>query len=128
MKEQFVTYEQALALKELGFDEPCFGVHYNEGLNPFVIVASQYGEQGATANGGVLAPLYQQAFRHFRERFKLSSHTDLLSISHSGENYYYQILNFADLISPETTFKVDGFETQEEAESACLDKLIQFLS
>ena len=23
MKENFVTYEQALALKELGFDEPC---------------------------------------------------------------------------------------------------------
>jgi hypothetical protein len=25
MKEHFVTYEQALALKELGFDEPCLG-------------------------------------------------------------------------------------------------------
>ncbi len=25
MKEHFVNYTQALALKELGFDEPCFG-------------------------------------------------------------------------------------------------------
>jgi len=24
MDREFVTYEQALALKELGFDEPCF--------------------------------------------------------------------------------------------------------
>ena len=28
MKEQFVTYEIALALKELGFDEPCFATYY----------------------------------------------------------------------------------------------------
>lgn len=27
MKEQFVTYEIALKLKELGFDEPCFGYY-----------------------------------------------------------------------------------------------------
>ena len=27
MKEQFVTYEIALGLKELGFDEPCFGYY-----------------------------------------------------------------------------------------------------
>ena len=24
MNKEFITYEQALALKELGFDEPCF--------------------------------------------------------------------------------------------------------
>ena len=27
MKEQFVTYEIALKLKELGFDKPCFGYY-----------------------------------------------------------------------------------------------------
>ena len=27
MNKEFIPYEQALALKELGFDEPCFG-HY----------------------------------------------------------------------------------------------------
>ena len=29
MKKQFVTYEIALKLKELGFDEKCFGVYYD---------------------------------------------------------------------------------------------------
>ena len=28
MNKEFIPYEQALALKELGFDEPCFG-YYN---------------------------------------------------------------------------------------------------
>jgi hypothetical protein len=27
MEKHFVTYNQALALKELGFDEPCFGAY-----------------------------------------------------------------------------------------------------
>ena len=32
MEEQFVTYEIALKLKELGFNEECFGYyHVNEG-------------------------------------------------------------------------------------------------
>ena len=28
MKEDFVLYEEALELKQLGFDKPCFGIHY----------------------------------------------------------------------------------------------------
>ncbi len=27
MNKEFIPYEQALALKELGFDEPCFGYY-----------------------------------------------------------------------------------------------------
>ena len=30
MEKEFVKYEQALALKELGFDEPCFKLWQNE--------------------------------------------------------------------------------------------------
>ena len=30
MEEIFVTYEIALELKELGFNEPCFGFYYNK--------------------------------------------------------------------------------------------------
>ena len=125
--EQFVTYEQALSLRGLEFDEPCF-VYYREsnGNKP------AYPNSGVTNNSiclnGITTPTYSQAFKYFKSRFKLSSHTDLLSINHLEENYYYQILNFADIISPDTTIRVDGFKTQEEAESACLDKLIQFLS
>jgi len=30
MNKEFIPYTEALALKELGFDEPCFSVYYNE--------------------------------------------------------------------------------------------------
>ena len=129
--KDFVTYEQALALKELEFNGPCLA-DYTDGKltngNYTIKENLMYEVDYSKMNIELLAPTYSQAFGFFRDRFKLSSHTDLASISHLGENYYYQIQNFADFISPESTFKVDGFKTQEEAESACLDKLIQFLS
>lgn len=33
MQEQFVTYEIALKLKELGFNEPCFAYYDEEDIN-----------------------------------------------------------------------------------------------
>ena len=61
MEKEFVTYEQALALKELGFDEPCFG-YYDEGGNLYTEMVEV-----------LKAPLYQQAFRWFREKYGLYS-------------------------------------------------------
>ena len=63
MEKEFVTYDQALALKELGFDEPCFGWYehngnfyycYQEGLVP-------PSPSKKLIKGCCLAPLKQQA-------------------------------------------------------------------
>ena len=59
MNKEFVKYEQALALKELGFDEPCIG-YYDEGGNLYTEMVEV-----------LKAPLYQQAFRWFRENHGL---------------------------------------------------------
>ena len=116
MNKEFLKYEEALALKELGFDEPCLGIHYNEGLNPFFMVASQYGEHGATANGGILAPLYQQAFRWFREKHRISP--VITCYSELGNAWKYHIPNEGG---------EQGFYTYEEAELHCLKKLIEIV-
>lgn len=76
MKKQFVTYEIALKLKELGFDEPCFGVFDLESEDRFKIrkpsfnmsnnstkTLDEFGlllsTEGVT--GLIKAPLWQQA-------------------------------------------------------------------
>jgi hypothetical protein len=43
---EFLPYELALALKELGFDEPCFTTYDNEGRlrNPFDYPKSEYAD------------------------------------------------------------------------------------
>ena len=108
--KEFVPYAEALALKELHFDEPCLGIHYNEGLNPSFMMATQYGEHGAAANGGILAPLYQQAFRWFREKYNLNY------VIVKAESWFYTINGCNTQ---------EGFNTYEEAELQCLKKLIE---
>jgi hypothetical protein len=60
MKEQFVTYEIALALKELGFySEDCFG-YFSSIDNNLIMLHNRW-------NIGVLAPLWQQAIDWLRK-------------------------------------------------------------
>jgi len=58
MNKEFVPYEQALALKELGFDEPCYG-HYANDVDHTLFT-------NGNRPPGISAPLYQQAFRAYR--------------------------------------------------------------
>ena len=139
MKNEYIPYEQALELKELGFDEPClayligFGDGTKEngrykinqqqmfypndtspddkaeelGLHPFVMCG---------------VPLFQQAFRWFREKHGLFSIIDFNSSKNNG--WYYSIITINVNIS-ETDNKC--VKTYEEAELACLKKLIEIV-
>jgi hypothetical protein len=109
MKNEFIPYEQALALKGLGFDEPCFGTASDIDI---------------TLRSDIKMPLYQQAFRWFRDK-KLS---DACVCRYQGRDdggvyYYYNITN--DFGIEETRHFKEGFFTHEEAELACLKKLIE---
>ena len=65
MKEQFATYEIALAMKELGLHEPCFGYYRND--NKFIYL----GEDTRVQKNSILAPLWQQCIDWFREKYNL---------------------------------------------------------
>jgi hypothetical protein len=106
MNKDFVPYEEALALKELEFDEPCFAV-YSEHDKTRV-----YEESSIVEGLKIQAPLYQQAFRWFREKY----------------GYYYPIHrttnNTNQVLYSIGPYAGDYF-TYEEAELACLKKLIE---
>jgi hypothetical protein len=60
--KEFIPYEQALALQQLGFNEECFGTWFElEGKYSVIIRNNLYGNDLQTPS-----PLYQQAFRFFR--------------------------------------------------------------
>ena len=102
--EEFVPYELAVKLKELGYDEPCFG-YYDEGGNLYTEMVEV-----------LKAPLYQQAFRWFREKHGIDN---CISYSRIEDNsWYYQYYKSG---------LVGGFKTYEEAELACLEKLIEIV-
>ena len=127
MEKEFIPYEQALALKELGFDEPCFGYYYTlNGKDWKFADEKQYDSLDEFYNIGskftISAPLYQQVFRWFREKYDLriwieSNHGVLkfeYVIATTNPNFIDK--QFNDLLS---------YRTHEEAELACLIKLIE---
>jgi len=60
IENEFISYEQALALKELGFDEPCFG--YYTGDKKHLVLRPNMGRRNEDLNDIVCtSPLYQQA-------------------------------------------------------------------
>ena len=115
MEKEFIAYEQALALKELGFDEPC-----NTCYDKLEMVAS-YGasvfdyKNYNTTGYMVSRPTFSQAFRWFREKHKLGA-----IVSQFGwgiENEFGQIIhNISDAENP---------LCYEEAELECLKRLIE---
>ena len=79
MNKEFVPYDIALALKELGFDEPCVGTYHDNGQKgAFTFGMFQFPKRNSQANTvsgtfigeqGCYSPTYSQAFRFFRKEF-----------------------------------------------------------
>lgn len=59
-KKQFVPFELAKELKEMGFDEPCIG-YYSHTEDSFRFLGSEFFNHNIS-NGFQSAPLWQQAF------------------------------------------------------------------
>ena len=113
--ELFVTYERALALKELGFDEMCFGFY----RNPSIELMHCRNSEPWMGNAVVAAPLKQQVFKFFREKYELG---------HTICPYYFNAniteLQDVDDYPLQHEVYVSSPFTYEEAENACIDKLI----
>jgi hypothetical protein len=107
MDKEFVAYQPSLELKELGFDEPCFG--YYHPIHNELFLSTMY--RSYYPNN---APLYQQAFRWFREKQFMMSY-----IYYDVEYKFCFCIGYND--------KIKGFKTYEEAELACLNKLIEIV-
>ena len=67
MKKQFVTYEIALKLKELGFDEKCSAVYRTGRLYPIL----GFEKINSLKQSVIAAPLWQQVIDWFREQHLL---------------------------------------------------------
>jgi hypothetical protein len=133
MKKEFVPYQEALALKQLGFDEPCFGYYKDgriAGVNKwdredwgFHVITNK--DITNVTSEIVIAPLFQQAFRWFREKYGLAYQFQYYHVP----KWTFQILEFTDIkVTPNILFsETNKVFTYEEAELACLDKLIEII-
>jgi hypothetical protein len=107
MNKEFIPYEQALELKELGLltykKDNDFGLLYKGSDIPSI--------------------LYQQAFRWFREKYDLHAYVDSMRLT-TGETVYSYVIEITD---GEESDDGKNWRTYEEAEIACLKKLIEIV-
>ena len=111
MKNLFIPYEQALELKELGFD---FNqLNYRDGFHTVLIEN----------------PLYSQVFKWFREKHNLWN----MIYPRYDWNFNIQYIKDFDTIedkgwgTDKESFHGSKFRTYEEAEFECLKKLIEIV-
>ena len=126
MEKEFVPYEEALALKELGFDEPCFGWYQSSRLKKEYDPLKNSGNQSYQRKEDCNAPTFSQAFRWFRDKRGLVSwisfRIDL------KKKYLWYITDVKNIAARDGDYIFDILiESYEEAELACLKKLIVLL-
>ena len=138
MTKEFVPYNQALELKELGFDKRCFLCYSKEGelSNAMTLDKTELNNIGF-----ILAPTFSQAFRFFREKYNLRNSImdfDFIIDKRIGIKWDYEISiigsnkldengNYKVLVDYSIDDETREFKTYEEAELACLQKLIQIV-
>jgi hypothetical protein len=128
MNKEFIPYEQALALKELSFDEPCFKGYTEEykTLIAFSNTHTNTSVRNTLPTKPFTAPLYQQAFRWFREKYGLFVAPNAISYENGPYLWFFEV-NSTILSFGIDLGETDDFENYEEAELACLIKLIEIV-
>jgi hypothetical protein len=121
MTKEFVPFDRSLKLKELGFNESCFG-YYLAG-NLLITNGDVY---NSTAISVIKAPTFSQCFRWFREKYDLFGCIDL-----HVSNPIHWFIRIDKIEINDYLFHSEDehiyFTTYEEAEQACLDKLIDIV-
>jgi hypothetical protein len=125
--KDFVFHEEALELKKLGFDEPCFGFYtykrelrrytnFDGELNDFQTLKNSSITMG---DGWCTAPTFSQSFRFFREKH------DLQYWMRDGGYLGKCFIKITGYKHDKIYISSSEPMEYEEAELACLRKLIE---
>ena len=124
LEKEFATHEQALQLKQLGFNEVCISVYSEKDeLSPL----QNMEVRNSNVPSYCTAPLRQQVFRWFREKHDLVGFS--LPYSQSDEPPFIYIIAIRSLVNnydlSYDSVIGEEYTTHEDAELACIDKLIE---
>ena len=129
LESEFVPYNQAKALKEIGFDVPCLSYYEGESFSNHLAIVEHEGKDDYI----VPAPLHQQVFGWLWEKHNLMiSFKHYMASVKSKRPYWYDIM----IVSADMTKrKYDRYRlkrnihynTYEEARIACIDRCIEVI-
>ena len=136
LEKEFVTYDLALRLKVLGFEESCLAYYESQDKNLVInynnlpLTEEQKKKPGlytidnrndVLPQWAVAGPTWQSAFKWFRNNHKLNSWIQ----EHSKHNFIYEIR--PHILSHYEEGEIYVYKTNEKAELACLKKLIEIV-
>ena len=132
MEKEFIPYTEALALKELGFNEPCIAWYYGKDLWMVDQKESEpinYRQNPIRGGNGILAPTFSQAFRWFREKYNLRGFIGFRPNVKQFDYHIYDMslsgMEYVKQRTMEEYNKDPKVGTYEEAELGCLEELIE---
>jgi hypothetical protein len=120
--KDFTLYQEAFALKELGFDEPCLGNFADDENHTLFTNGNRPGKTNA--------PTYSQAFRFFREKYGLHTWVGCKTLDNGKTVYIGNGRTIPNTLKDGFIVDIIPYEpkdTFEEAELACLRKLIEIV-
>lgn len=126
MNKEYVPYEIALELNELGFDEPCSGWWLSVITFAGESILPVY-EHKPAGSGVLNAPTFSQAFRWFREKHNIKAWVQPFMCDNTlgtpylpDDTYSFFIFKDADWV-----YDAADFDSAEKAEIACVKKMIE---
>jgi len=131
MQKEIILYPEAFELKQLGFDEVCI-YHYkknDEGehtSHPTFEMLTPFGKNHNILDSRVSAPTYSQAFRWFRNEHNLDSEV-YMNHEYGVKFYSKLILKLEGSVVTHIPGPFEMYKSYEEAELACLRKLIELV-
>lgn len=117
MKEQFCTYEIALKLKELGFNEECLASYFEWPI-------PDRGTFELSLRGTIHAPFWQQAIDWFREKYDLHIVVTVNPYSEIDEVNGYKIYDGyknMQCVSNQETQSWSHYKAREQAILKCIE-------
>jgi hypothetical protein len=121
MEKEFVTYEIALELKSLGFNEPCWGYYdVDEGYS--IGYAFCYSNRESQPEIGCSAPPHQQVFGWFEDNYSyfVDIKTDTTPNEILGFDYTIKSWKFPPMY-------FDFFKDKREGNIAVIKKMIEMV-
>jgi len=124
MEKEFVTFDQAVELKKL-----LYGEHYGDDYFAWYSSNKDFHYRNMNSpvypnNQSFIAPLKQQVFRWFQNKYNWYHTMDFRRKAYPSTNQYKWKID----ISLSDVFFMGWADTYEEAENACIDKLIELVN
>ena len=129
MNKEFVPYELAVKLKELGFNERCLFA-FDNCSTPMRCTDLRTSDQkfnGVNYNSSSYTsqPTFSQAFEWFRKKYHIIGYP-IFKGGKTTQTAWYDYVIYSEI-----EWEVDNpnqqWKTYEEAELACLEKLIELI-